>query len=76
MDIYYKALEYLEGYMPAEMADAAAGVFVYCVTSFLVNYEGALDCIVELNPDAEIIIIGVFNVFAKSKADGEKYRNA
>lgn len=77
MDIYYKALEYLGEYIPSETAYAAAGVLVYCITSFLINYEGVLDCIAELNPDAEIIIIGVFNVFAKSKADvvyeGKKY---
>lgn len=35
----------------------------YAVVSYMVNYAGCIDRIVELNPDAEIIIVGIMNTF-------------
>lgn len=35
----------------------------YAVVSYMMNYAGCIDRIVELNPDAEIIIVGLMNTF-------------
>lgn len=35
----------------------------YAVVSFVMNYAGCVDRIVELNPDAEIMIVGLMNTF-------------
>ncbi len=35
----------------------------YAVVSYMMNYAGCIDRIVELNPDAEIIIVGIMNTF-------------
>lgn len=36
----------------------------YAVVSFVMNYAGSVDRIVELNPDAEIVIVGLMNTFS------------
>ena len=50
----------MSGFDPAQL-DAALGIFAYTVAGFLLNYEGVIDRIVELNPDVEIILIGLMN---------------
>ncbi len=41
--------------------DAALNLIAYTVASFLVSYEAVVDRIVELNPDVEIILVGLMN---------------
>ena len=41
--------------------DAILDLIAYIVSSYLVSYEAVLDRIVELNPDVEIIIVGLMN---------------
>lgn len=36
----------------------------YALVSFMMNYAGSVDRIVELNPDVEIIIVGLMNTFS------------
>lgn len=69
MEAYYKALDYLEAYLPRETANKISGIITYVVTSFLVNYNLALNRIAELNPDVEIIIVGLFNPLSKCELD-------
>ena len=42
-------------------ADALVDIFAYTVATFLVSYEALLDKIVEINPDIEIVLIGLMN---------------
>lgn len=35
----------------------------YAVVSYMMNYAGCVDRIVELNPDVEVIIVGIMNTF-------------
>lgn len=62
--IYAKVLDYVDDYLPTEMADTLANRIAYVVTSYMINFEGALDRIVELNPDVEIIIVGLMNTMS------------
>ncbi len=53
-------------YIPVDLAeqynvDYICDVVAYIIAGFLLNYEGTLDRIVELNPDVEIILIGLMN---------------
>ena len=60
-DAYTEIMAYLSAYLPAELADTLADRASYVLASYLVNFEGALDRIIELNPDAEIVIVGLIN---------------
>ena len=44
-----------------EQVETTANLFVYTILDFCVNYMAILDRIVELNPDATIIVVGVMN---------------
>ena len=54
-------LAYAPEAFKTEQLEAALGVFAYTVAGFLINYEAVLDRIVELNPDVEIILVGLMN---------------
>lgn len=41
----------------AELLD----VMTYVAVSYVINYRGTIDAIIEMNPDAEIIIVGLMN---------------
>ena len=45
-------------------ADALTDVITYTVVSYMMNYAGVIDRIVELNPDAEIILVGMVNTMS------------
>ena len=47
--------------MPTE---ALANIFVYTGVSFAINYIGAIDAILEYNPDVEIVMVGLMNALA------------
>lgn len=67
MNVYNQVMDAAKAYLPAEYAgviDALGNVIGYTVASYVLNVNGALDRIVELNPDAEIIIVGIMNTFA------------
>ncbi len=49
--------EYMEQFNVNDVCDLIA----YTAVGFIMNYKGALDRIVELNPDCEIILVGLMN---------------
>ena len=44
--------------------EALRNIIVYCITSYAVNYIGAVEAILELNPDVDIIQIALMNAYA------------
>ena len=55
------ANEALVSALSVERVDALANAIIYTLVSYVLNYGGAIDRIVELNPDAEIVIVGLMN---------------
>ena len=53
--------ETLVNALSVEQVDALANAIIYTLVSFVLNYGGVLDRIVELNPDAEVMIVGLMN---------------
>ena len=52
---------------------AAVDIIIYTVASFLVNYEKVIDKILELNPDVEIILVGLMNTTYGMTVTGEGF---
>lgn len=50
--------------LPEEVAEPILNATAYTMVSFLVNYRGALDAIIALNPDVEIMLIGMMNTLS------------
>ena len=46
------------------IVEPLVNVFAYAITSYALNYGGVIEAIVELNPDAEIMIVGLMNTFS------------
>lgn len=66
MEVYNKILTAAESYIPENIGglidtQKLIDMMAYISVGFLFNYEGVLDKIVELNPDVEIILIGLMN---------------
>ena len=66
LDAYNKAVEYITSYIPADVAAKypvtdVAELLAYTVANFILGFKGSVEKIVELNPDAEIILIGLMN---------------
>ncbi|MBE6549330.1 MAG: hypothetical protein E7670_02775, partial [Ruminococcaceae bacterium] len=57
----------------AEQVEDVLGIVTYTTASFVVNYEALLDKIVELNPDAEIILVGLMNTTYGMTITGEGF---
>ncbi len=78
MSMYNKVLDYAKGQLPEDLAEPLTKAVGYTLVSFILNYNGALDRIVELNPDAEIIIVGLMNTMSgyelNFELDGETYK--
>lgn len=69
MDTYNRALEYAKQRLPIDKVDVLADRVAYTVASFLINYEGLLDRIIEMNPDVEVIIVSLVNNMYGFKLD-------
>lgn len=69
MDTYNRALEYAKQRLPIDKVDVLADRVAYTVASFLINYEGLLDRIIELNPDVEVILVSLVNNMYGFKLD-------
>ena len=67
--------EYIDGVeLPMELnIDALLDLVAYTVASFLVSYEELVDTIVEMNPDVEIILIGLMNTTYGMTITGEDF---
>ncbi len=64
-DLVYSAAS---SYLPEELAKTMGNRICYVAINYLVHYNAALDEIVKLNPDAEIMIIGLFNAMSETEA--------
>ncbi len=56
----------LYSYVPQESHEIIAPIenaITYGIVSYMMNYAGCIDRITELNPDVEIIIVGIMNTF-------------
>lgn len=70
----------LKAYVPSEQwdqynLDTVCDMLTYATAGFLFNYKGVLDCIMDVNPDVEIIQIGLMNTtygMTISMDDGSK----
>ena len=67
-NLYSLALPILKAALPEELAETIANRVGYVAVNYLRNYSAALDEIAALNPDVNIIMIGVFNTM--SNMDG------
>ena len=58
-----------------EQIETIANLFIYTILDFCNNYTKILDRIVELNPDVEIMIVGLMNTLTgvKFELNGETY---
>ena len=62
-----EVLAKLNSLVPQESQEIIAPIenaISYAVVSYMMNYAGCIDRIVELNPDVEIIIVGLMNTFS------------
>ncbi|MBR2009267.1 MAG: hypothetical protein IJ936_03990, partial [Peptococcaceae bacterium] len=50
------------------MVEALANTMVYTGLSYVLNYAGSIEAILQLNPDAEIILVALMNTFADDNA--------
>ena len=61
MQIHDNVMAYLVEIVPEEMAQKLGDAVIFTAASYMRNYNRALDRIVELNPDVEIVLYGLFN---------------
>jgi len=77
LDIYADMKEEISAYtdvVPENIdVDAVLDVIAYTVASFLVSYEELVDTIVAMNPDVEIILIGLMNTTYGMTITGEGF---
>jgi len=69
MNIHDGVMEYALTILPEEMAEELGNAVIFTVASYMRNYNRALDRIVELNPDVEIILFGLFNTASGFELD-------
>lgn len=53
-----------EDALPEGGLDAMINTMVYVSVSYVLNYAGVLEAIMQLNPDAEVILVGIMNTLA------------
>ena len=57
--------------MAAETVEVLANTVVYTAISYVLNYAGTLEAMLQLNSDAEIILVALMNTFAnKTEVEG------
>ena len=66
LEVYDLAMNELIAYIPESIKETyplevVADALAYIVAGFLLNYEGVIDAVAELNPDCEVILIGLMN---------------
>ena len=66
LEVYDMLLDELYEVVSEELAvkyslDKVADVVAYCAAGFMVNYLGVIEKIIELNPDVEIVLLGLMN---------------
>ena len=69
MQIHDNVMDYLVEIVPEEMAQKLGDAVIFTAASYMRNYNRALDRIVELNPDVEIVLYGLFNTASGFEMD-------
>lgn len=71
MEVYNKLTSYLsqQSYIAVEQAELLVNAVAYTVASYVLNYAEVIDRVVELNPDVNIILVGLMNTMSGSKMD-------
>ncbi len=61
--------------LPAELVEPMVNAIAYTMVSYMLNYGGVLEAIVELNPDVEVMIVGLMNTMngMEFSFNGETY---
>ena len=78
LEAYEEMKAEFAAYIPAELAeqynvDQICDILAYTAAGFIVNYEGALEQIIKLNPDVEIILVGLMNTTYGMEVTGEGF---
>ncbi|MBO7246081.1 MAG: hypothetical protein J6V56_04890, partial [Clostridia bacterium] len=77
VDIYNDMKEELSAYsavIPLDVdVDVLLDIVAYTVANFLLSYEAVLDEIIKINPDVEIILIGIMNTTYGMTITGEGF---
>ena len=60
---------YLSQYLPDELVDTLVDRMTYVVTNYVLHFAGALERMVELNPDIEVIVVGLMNTMSGFEMD-------
>ena len=60
---------YLAGTLPEELADGLVDRLSYVALNYLLHFAGAMDRMVELNPDVEIVVVGLLNTLSGFEVD-------
>ena len=68
LGVYNMILPVLCSSMPEELAETVGDRIGYVIVNYFLHYSAALDEIAVLNPDAEIIILGLFNTMSGYEA--------
>ena len=76
LEVYNTMMAQLKAYVPAELAEQfhvedICNIVAYTVAGFILNYEGSLEQIVALNPDVEVILVGLMNTTYGMEITGE-----
>ena len=59
--IYDEVVAYLSARLPKKVAELMANRIAYVATSYMYNVTGSLNAIAALNPDVEIVMVGMMN---------------
>ena len=65
-----KVSEYIasdDNTMAGETVEALVNTVVYTAISYVLNYAGAVEAMLQLNPDADIILVALMNTFASKE---------
>ena len=77
MNAYNQMMAKAAAYIPAELGPINVqdliDMMTYIGVSFLLNYEGALERIVALNPDVEVVLVGLMNTTYGMVVTGEGF---
>ena len=60
-DLYDELVAYLSLRLPKKLAETIADRVAYVATSYMYNVTGSLNAIAALNPDVEIVMVGMMN---------------
>ena len=60
---------YLSAYLSEELVEKLVDRMTYVIANLAIHYAGALDRMVELNPDIEVVVLGLLNTMSGYEMD-------